>query len=60
MCVKNKLQDLSGNAESLKDYLRKKRWTLTSTAYTVHKSCPRWVTGLMVKAETTQVCVFRS
>lgn len=61
VCVKNKLQDLSGNAESLKDYLRKKRrWTLTFTAYTVHKSCPRCVTGLMVKAETTQVCVFRS
>lgn len=39
---------------------KKRRWTLTSTAYTVHKSCPRWVTGLMVKAETTQVCVFRS
>lgn len=25
VCVKNKLQDLSGNAESLKDYLRKKK-----------------------------------
>lgn len=58
--LKNKLQDLFGNAESLRSSLEKKKWTVTSTEHTGHRSWPRWVTGLVVKAETTQVGVFKT